>query len=78
MIDLNLYSIDAYDAWIITTNHHQIDIRFYTLNRWHFDRGFGYDYYYNTLLLGFLTVRKYWSGRKVYHLPTMQIEISVF
>ena len=76
MPDLNLIKEEEYDSWVITTNHHQLDVRFYALSRWRFDFDWGYDYYSNTLFLGWLSIVTKWNNAREIYLPSLRIELS--
>lgn len=78
MPDINLIKEPDYDTWVITSNHHQLDIRFYALNAWRFDWDWGYDYFSNTLLLGWLSYRRKWNGETTIYLPFLKTEFSSF
>jgi hypothetical protein len=77
MLDLNLIKEEEYDSWVITTNHHQLDVRFYALSRWRFNFDWGYDYYSNTLFLGCLSIVTKCNAREIY-LPSLKIELTQF
>ena len=78
MPDINLIKETDYRALVITTNHHQLDLRFYALNAWRFDWNWGYDDLSNTSFLGWLSYRKKHNGEMTLCLPSVRIELSSF
>jgi len=78
MPDINLIKEPDYDTWVITSKHHQLDIRFYALNAWRFDWNWGCDYFSNTLFLGLLSFCTKWNNTKIINLPSLRIESIPF